>query len=37
MHDTLPDFLMSCAKRNSLAKFMVSQDKHNLRILRLAS
>ncbi|HKF06450.1 MAG TPA: transposase [Candidatus Sulfotelmatobacter sp.] len=38
MHDTLPDFLMSCAKRNSLAKFMVSrQEKHNLRILRLAS
>ena len=38
MHDTLPDFLMSCAKRNSLAKLIVSrQDKHNLRILRLAS
>jgi hypothetical protein len=38
MHDTLPDFLMSCAKRNSLAKFIVArQDKHNLRIFRLAS
>jgi hypothetical protein len=38
MHDTLPDFLLSCAKRNSLAKFIVArQDKHNLRIFRLAS
>jgi hypothetical protein len=38
MHDTLPDFLLSCAKRNSLAKFIVArQDKHNLTIFRLAS
>jgi len=38
MRETIPDFLVNCAKSNSLAKFIVErQDTDNLRIFRLAS
>jgi len=38
MRETISDFLVSCIKSNSLAKFIVErQDTHNLRIFRLAS
>jgi hypothetical protein len=38
MRETIPDFLVNCAKSNSLAKFIVErQDADNLRIFRLAS
>jgi DDE superfamily endonuclease len=38
MRETLPDFLVNCAKSNSLVKFIVErQDTDNLRIFRLAS
>jgi DDE superfamily endonuclease len=38
MRETISDFLMSCVKSNSIAKFIVErQDIDNLRIYRLAS
>jgi hypothetical protein len=38
LRQTLPNFLVSCAKSNSLAKFIASrQDKHRMAIFRLAS
>jgi hypothetical protein len=38
MRETISDFLVSCAKSNSLAKFIAErQDTDNLRIFRLAS
>ena len=38
MRETISDFLVSCAKSNSLAKFIVKrQDTDNLRLFRLAS
>jgi hypothetical protein len=38
MRETISDFLVSCVKSNSLAKFIVErQDTDNLRIFRLAS
>jgi hypothetical protein len=38
MRETLSDFLVNCAKSNSLVKFIVErQDTDNLRIFRLAS
>lgn len=38
MRDMIADFLLKCAKTNSLAKFIVErQDESNLRLFRLAS
>ena len=38
MRETISDFLLSCVKTNSLAKFVIEkQDADNLRIFRLAS
>ena len=38
MRDTISDFLLKCAKNDSIAKFIVErQDTNNLRIFRLAS
>jgi hypothetical protein len=38
MRETISDFLVNCAKSNSLAKFIVArQDTDNLRLFRLAS
>jgi hypothetical protein len=38
MRETISDFLVSCVKSNSIAKFIVErQDTDNLRIYRLAS
>ena len=38
LRQTLPDFLVSCAKSNCLAKFIASrQDKHKMAMFRLAS
>jgi hypothetical protein len=38
MRETISDFLVNCAKSNSLAKVIIErQDTDNLRIFRLAS
>jgi hypothetical protein len=38
MRQTLPDFLLNCAKSNSLAEFIANrQDTDSMRIFRLAS
>jgi len=38
MRQTIPDFLVNCAKTNSLAEFVTDrQDTDNMRVFRLVS